>query len=138
MSKTDNNSSETISNAKLEAGPIDEGILPAADANVVDWDGPDDTANPHNWPPRKRWSHVVMVALLALVTYVSKMFPLPFPTWHIQSRAHSRTPSCYTDTDRHRRFDMATPSIDYGLLANTELFNVGTWAQPFAHLRSTI
>jgi hypothetical protein len=40
------------------------------DPNVVDWDGPDDPSNPLNWPSRMRWSHIVVVSLLALVTYV--------------------------------------------------------------------
>lgn len=35
---------------------------------VVDWNGPRDRANPHNWPSRKKWTHVVLVSLLALAT----------------------------------------------------------------------
>jgi hypothetical protein len=38
------------------------------DANIVDWDGTKDPTNPHNWPSRKRWAHVILVAILALVT----------------------------------------------------------------------
>ena len=68
MSKIDNTSSKTTSRADLEAGLLNDSNLPAVEANVVDWSGPEDAANPHNWPMYKRWSHVIMVALLALVT----------------------------------------------------------------------
>lgn len=36
------------------------------DPNIVDWDGPDDPANPRNWSSFKRNSHVVMVSLFTL------------------------------------------------------------------------
>jgi hypothetical protein len=36
-------------------------------ADVVYWDRPDDEANPINWPSRKRWAHIIMVALLGLI-----------------------------------------------------------------------
>jgi hypothetical protein len=64
MSKADT-SSDTMS-GPLESGPPDDSKL--ADANVVDWDGTNDATNPHNWPSRKRWAHVILVAILALVT----------------------------------------------------------------------
>ncbi|OJJ42364.1 hypothetical protein ASPZODRAFT_155293 [Penicilliopsis zonata CBS 506.65] len=35
--------------------------------DIVDWDGPEDAQNPHNWPAGKRWAHVIMVALISLV-----------------------------------------------------------------------
>lgn len=56
-----------LSNVALESGPRDDGRL--VDATVVDWDGTNDAANPLNWPSRKRWAHVIMVAILALITY---------------------------------------------------------------------
>lgn len=37
---------------------------------IVDWDGEDDRANPRNWPKSTRWAHVVVVSILALITYV--------------------------------------------------------------------
>lgn len=40
------------------------------DPSVDNWDGPNDPANPLNWPDRMRWSHIIVVSLLALVTYV--------------------------------------------------------------------
>lgn len=54
-----------------ERGTLDTG-LPVAQ-NLIDWDGPDDPANPGNWPAVTRWGHVTLVALLGLVTSV----PLP-------------------------------------------------------------
>jgi hypothetical protein len=38
-----------------------------ATACLVDWEGPDDAANPCNWPPRKRWAHIITVAILGLI-----------------------------------------------------------------------
>jgi hypothetical protein len=35
--------------------------------NIVDWDGPGDAANPLNWPKRKSFGHVVIVAVLSMV-----------------------------------------------------------------------
>lgn len=52
----------------IEAGPIEE--TKVADPEVVDWDGPEDPENPHNWPSRKRWAHVVVIAIICLVMYV--------------------------------------------------------------------
>lgn len=54
------------------------------DPNTIDWDGPDDEANPQNWPSSKKWLHIVLVSLLALVTQVPPIHT-PYP--------HSDTPS---------------------------------------------
>jgi len=40
------------------------------DPNIVDWDGPNDPANPPNWSGKMRWSHIIVISLLALVTCV--------------------------------------------------------------------
>ncbi|KAI5196060.1 MFS general substrate transporter [Aureobasidium subglaciale] len=51
--------------AQLEAGlPTTE---EKTNVKLVDWDGPDDTANPLNWAKGKRWAHIVMVAILGLI-----------------------------------------------------------------------
>lgn len=39
-------------------------------ADVLDWDGPDDPDNPMNWPSSKRIPHIVLIALIQLVSYV--------------------------------------------------------------------
>lgn len=38
------------------------------DPDVVDWDGPDDPANPQNWPDSKKWANV---CVLAAITFFS-------------------------------------------------------------------
>ena len=35
--------------------------------NVVDWNGPDDPENPLNWPAKKTFGHVIIVAVLSMV-----------------------------------------------------------------------
>lgn len=40
------------------------------DPDVVDWDGPDDPANPQNWTPKKKWCMIAALAATTLVTLV--------------------------------------------------------------------
>ncbi|KAH8204083.1 hypothetical protein TruAng_001765 [Truncatella angustata] len=54
-----------------EDGRLSEGIT------IIDWNGPDDAANPQNWPSGKRWSHIVVVSLLALVTNMAPTMCAP-------------------------------------------------------------
>ena len=56
-----------ITSTSLEAGMLDD---KPNENNIIDWDGPQDPENPHNWPERKRWAHVIVVALISLVMYV--------------------------------------------------------------------
>lgn len=37
------------------------------DPKTLDWDGPDDMANPHNWPTWKKWYSTMTIAFLCLV-----------------------------------------------------------------------
>jgi len=65
-------SSETPSTVEKDAGDGSlEAALPSGGeemtANIIDWNGPDDTANPINWPSHTRWAHIITVALLGLV-----------------------------------------------------------------------
>jgi multidrug resistance protein len=39
-------------------------------SNVVDWDGPDDSALPTNWRPRKKWTNLLLISTLTLLTSV--------------------------------------------------------------------
>ena len=55
-----------ITSTSLEAGMLDD----KPNENIIDWDGPQDPENPHNWCERKRWAHVIVVALISLVMYV--------------------------------------------------------------------
>lgn len=56
--------------AELEAGDPPEKTVSVADPHLVDWDGPGDAANPQNWPAGKKWLHIIVVSLFALVTCV--------------------------------------------------------------------
>ena len=47
--------------------PADDAV---ADPNIVDWDGPDDPANPRNWSKKKKMLNVVLVSLSVLYSYV--------------------------------------------------------------------
>lgn len=38
------------------------------DPNVVDWDGPDDPANPLNWTGKKKWTNGALLATMTLIT----------------------------------------------------------------------
>ncbi|GKZ31290.1 hypothetical protein AbraIFM66950_011649 [Aspergillus brasiliensis] len=57
----------TPSSTSIEAGQLDDN---PSNSNIIDWDGPQDPENPHNWPEHKRWAHVIVVALISLVMYV--------------------------------------------------------------------
>jgi hypothetical protein len=39
--------------------------------NVIDWDGPDDPQKPVNWPARKKWTNIILVSALTMLTWVS-------------------------------------------------------------------
>ncbi|KAI1170816.1 putative MFS transporter [Nemania sp. FL0916] len=81
MSTSSTPSSEKAAEpAELESGKSTIAIDQESkeeDPNVVDWDGPDDPANPQNWPGSKRWSHIVIVSLLALVTNMAPTMCAP-------------------------------------------------------------
>lgn len=47
------------------------------DPNIVDWDGPDDTENPQNWTPKKKWSIIGALAATTLITPLASSFFAP-------------------------------------------------------------
>ncbi|POS76602.1 hypothetical protein DHEL01_v205009 [Diaporthe helianthi] len=49
----------------------------APDSNIVDWDGPQDPNNPRNWIKGKKWAHIIMVSLFALVTNMAPTMCVP-------------------------------------------------------------
>ncbi|ROW14928.1 hypothetical protein VPNG_03346 [Cytospora leucostoma] len=57
-----------------DSGAVASGSVPGEsdkqlkDASIINWDGPQDVADPQNWTDRKKWAHVIMVSLFALVT----------------------------------------------------------------------
>jgi hypothetical protein len=48
-------------NQELEKGPSKH-----ASPAVLDWDGPDDPDNPHNWPMEKKIMHIIAPAVISL------------------------------------------------------------------------
>ncbi|KAM0268907.1 hypothetical protein ACHAQH_009868 [Verticillium albo-atrum] len=53
---------------------------PVDDPNIVDWDGPDDPANPMNWPDKQKWFNIALISLLTFVTPLgSSMFAPGIP-----------------------------------------------------------
>lgn len=47
------------------------------DPNVVDWDGPDDPANPLNWPAKKKWSIIAALGAVTFITPLASSFFAP-------------------------------------------------------------
>jgi hypothetical protein len=49
----------------------------ARDPNIVDWDGPDDPANPLNWPMKKKWSIIAALGAVTFITPLASSFFAP-------------------------------------------------------------
>lgn len=64
------------SEKKGESSSGNEGEKEEKDPNTVDWDGVDDPANPRNWPERKKWRNILVIASITFLTY-GLSFPLP-------------------------------------------------------------
>lgn len=47
------------------------------DPNLVTWDGPDDPANPHNWPKHRRWSSTILIAMFAFIAPMASTMVAP-------------------------------------------------------------
>ncbi len=46
------------------------------EANVVWWDGPDDQANPYNWPA---WRKIVNCAIISTITFITPLASCKWP-----------------------------------------------------------
>ena len=46
---------------------VDDSAQVKANPNIVDWDGPNDSANPLNWSKRIRIGHVALVSIITLI-----------------------------------------------------------------------
>ncbi|KAL1857618.1 hypothetical protein Daus18300_010258 [Diaporthe australafricana] len=45
------------------------------DTNIVDWDGPNDPENPLNWPNSRKWTNLILMSLLNIISPLgSSMF----------------------------------------------------------------
>lgn len=61
------------------------------DVNLVDWDGPDDPEKPINWGKRKKWTNLLLIATLTLLTpFGSTMFAPGVP--QMMDDFHSDSP----------------------------------------------
>ncbi|KAB8230050.1 MFS transporter [Aspergillus alliaceus] len=70
--------SHSSSSSNIAPGQLESGVLEKkADSNIVDWDGPEDPGNPRNWPKQKRWAHVIIVSILALITNMAPTMCAP-------------------------------------------------------------
>jgi hypothetical protein len=64
-----------LEKAVLASGIRDTAAREDRDTNVIDWDGPDDPQKPVNWPARKKWTNIILVSALTMLTWV-----LPTPS----------------------------------------------------------
>ncbi|KAI9847237.1 MAG: hypothetical protein M1838_000973 [Thelocarpon superellum] len=85
-------------NSDLEAGKahsdstLDEAPEPAADANIVGWNGEDDPHNPMNWSATARWGHVAIISGITFVTpLASSMFAPGVPELMAEFHSDSQT-----------------------------------------------
>lgn len=46
-------------------------------ANIVDWDGPDDSNNPQNWPNTRKWTIIVSISAITFVQAMSSTIFAP-------------------------------------------------------------
>lgn len=47
------------------------------DPNLVTWDGPADTENPHNWPKHRRWMSTILIAMFAFIAPMASTMLAP-------------------------------------------------------------
>jgi hypothetical protein len=41
------------------------------DQTLIDWDGPDDPQKPVNWPAKEKWTNIILLSALTLLTWVA-------------------------------------------------------------------
>ncbi|KAL2052844.1 hypothetical protein ABVK25_006783 [Lepraria finkii] len=63
-----------------------------SDPNIVDWDGPDDPANPMNWSEKLKWGNVAVISSITFLTpLASSMFAPGVPDAMIEFHSSSVT-----------------------------------------------
>ncbi|KAH8698941.1 putative MFS multidrug transporter [Talaromyces proteolyticus] len=62
------------SETQLESGAVEESNF---EDSLVSWNGADDPSNPHNWAKNKRWAHVIIISILALITNMAPTMCAP-------------------------------------------------------------
>lgn len=78
-----NSDHNEVANASEDAekgAPVSSEEAPAPDPNIVDWDGPDDPANPRNWSKAYKLANVVVVSLSVLYTNLATTMFAPGAT----------------------------------------------------------
>jgi multidrug resistance protein len=70
------------SETDVEAAPVSDAdktqlTQQKNDPNIVDWDGEDDPEMALNWPARRKWTYIIMLASLTLLTFVGPPSPSP-------------------------------------------------------------
>lgn len=77
---SDDNEAANVSE-DAEKGTLAGGeVAPTPDPNIVDWDGPDDPANPRNWSKAYKLANVVVVSLSVLYTNLATTMFAPGAT----------------------------------------------------------
>uniref|UniRef100_A0A8H7TU77 Major facilitator superfamily (MFS) profile domain-containing protein n=1 Tax=Bionectria ochroleuca TaxID=29856 RepID=A0A8H7TU77_BIOOC len=62
------------------------------DPNAIGWDGPDDPANPMNWPDNKKWATVILISLMTILTPLgSSMFAPGVPDIMAEFKSRDET-----------------------------------------------
>jgi hypothetical protein len=69
---TENKARETDSGQKKDDATANDAVV---DPNLVDWDGPNDPANPRNWSKKRKILNTSLVSLSVLYSYVSLITP---------------------------------------------------------------
>lgn len=67
-SAQDGVSTMRVSNDEEAAKHLGQEDTHVSDPNVVGWDGPDDPACPMNWPEKKKWTNIVAISIMTLLT----------------------------------------------------------------------
>jgi hypothetical protein len=67
------------SGTDVEAAPVSDAdktqlTQQKNDPNIVDWHGEDDPEMALNWPARRKWTYIIMLASLTLLTFVGHIF----------------------------------------------------------------
>ena len=62
-----------LSSQDLEKGQASTIASTAIDPNIVDWDGPDDSANPYNWTTQRKWATVILITAQTFLRYGSQL-----------------------------------------------------------------
>jgi len=72
------------SETDVESAPIflvDEAQLTQKkrDPDIVDWEGDDDPEMALNWLARRKWTYIIMLASLTLLTYAAQNLSFSYP-----------------------------------------------------------